>query len=131
LQINNPLVFEPPPPGETPPPPKDGTRQPYTDKQLLRDLLEIVTSADFPHEGLSFKAEIAALRAALSHLQESFIQAESLEEQLKLTTAINHLTASLARLVRTQEYLKKNQPSPMNQALDRAIQDTLAEWGRT
>jgi hypothetical protein len=72
LQINSPLEFKPPPPEKTPPSPQDGTRPLYTDKQLLRDLLEIVTSADFPQEGLSFKGEIAALREALSHLQESF-----------------------------------------------------------
>ena len=99
---------------------------------MIRDLLEIVTSADFPVPGeLTFKDEISALRAALSHLQESFTQVENLEEQLKLAAAISHLTSSLARLVRTQAYLKKNQPSPINQAIDTAISQVLSEWGRT
>ena len=101
-----------------------------SDQQIFRDLLRFVTSVDFPtNDGLSFQDEIAALRAALQHLQDSFSQFDSLDEQLKLTTAINNLTSSLSRMVRTQELLRVNQPSAMNEALDRAIQDVLAEWG--
>jgi uncharacterized membrane protein YccC len=85
-----------------------------------------------PREGYVnlVSATIFALKEALSRLQESFTHAVDLEQQLKLTTAISHLTSSLARLVRTQEYLRKTQPSVMNQAMERAIQDILAEWGR-
>jgi hypothetical protein len=37
----------------------------------------------------------------------------------------------LRGLVRTQEFLRKNTPSVMNQALDTAIKEVLEEWGWT
>jgi hypothetical protein len=96
-------------------------------KQLVRQLAEITSSPDF--EKPTFQDEIAALRTSLKHLQESFTQVDSLEEQLKLTAAISHLTASLARLVRAQEYLRPHIPSAFNQAVDRALDVVLKEWG--
>ena len=79
---------------------------------------------------LSFHEEIDALRRALQRLQDSFSRVDSLEEQLKLTSAINHTTASLTRLVRAQRYLSANEPSKFNQAVDNAIDAVLKERGR-
>jgi hypothetical protein len=99
---------------------------------MNRDRRNITQSIDIPaSNGLSFKDEISALRAALSHLQESFAQADALDEQLKLSSAISLLTSSLARLVRAQEYINKNQPSALDMAAEAAIQDILKEWGWT
>jgi len=132
LQIDEPLVFKDPSSEDNPQSPNNGDRDSYDDKQMIRDLLKIVLSADFPAQGdLDFKEEITALRTALSHLQKSFSQADALDEQFKLSAAISHLSSSLSKLVRAQEFLRKNQPSAMNQALEAAIQDVLAEWGRT
>jgi hypothetical protein len=77
---------------------------------------------------LSFQDEIVALRSALHCLQESFSKVDSIGEQLKLTSAINHITSSLARLVRTQHFIGANQPSAIDQALDKALTEVLKDW---
>lgn len=132
MSTNNPPNLPPLPSGEQPHPNKEPEDDSYTDEQLLRDLLQIVLSADFPSEGdLSFNSEIVALKESISHLQESFSDVVDLNEQLKLSAAISHLASSLSKLVRAQEFLRKTRPSVMNQAMEAAIQDVLREWGWT
>jgi hypothetical protein len=96
---------------------------------LIRELLlDAASSQGSPTCGeLSFKDEIAALRSALQRLQESFSRVDSIEEQLKLSYAINHTTSSLARLVRTQHQIRACEPSEFNQAADWAINIVLKE----
>ena len=74
--------------------------------------------------------EIDSLRRALQRLVKSFSNTETLEEQFKLSSAINYTTASLVRLIRAQKHLRDHQPNTNEQAVDRAITAVLKEWGR-
>ena len=74
--------------------------------------------------------EIDSLRRALQRLVKSFSNTETLEEQFKLSSAINFTTASLVRLIRAQKHLRDHQPNTNEQAVDRAITAVLKEWGR-
>ncbi|MFC1923645.1 hypothetical protein ACFLY4_10200 [Chloroflexota bacterium] len=74
--------------------------------------------------------EIDSMRHALKRLVESFSKVEALEDQFKLSSAINYTTASLTRLVRAQQILRDHQPNTFDQSLERAINVVLKEWGR-
>ena len=74
--------------------------------------------------------EIDSLRRALQRLVKSFSNADTLDEQFKLSSAINYTTASLVRFIRAQKHLRDHQPNTNEQAVDRAITAVLKEWGR-
>ena len=94
--------------------------------------------AEFPHpvplsgkdEESPFQDEIDSMRRVLKRLVESFSRIESLDEQFKLSSAINYTTASLTRLVRAQQYLRDHQPNTFDQSVKKAINIVLKEWGR-
>ncbi len=118
------------PSGEKLPPPEDETGSSPAPLQLSHELPQDSASSQGSSMSgqLSFRDEIAALRVALQCLQESFSKVDSIAEQLKLSSAINHTTASLTRLVRTQQFIGANQPSAIDQALDKALTEVLKDW---
>lgn len=78
-----------------------------------------------------FAAEIESLRIALQRLQHAFSCVDSIEEQLLLLSAINLTTASIARLVRSQDCLIANNPIEFNRETKAALDVVMKEWSRT
>ncbi|MFL7892767.1 MAG: hypothetical protein ACK2UE_09120 [Anaerolineales bacterium] len=88
----------------------------------------VMNPVDDPPLLSTFNDEIEALRAALHLLQDSFSNAASIHEKLQLASAINHITASLSRLIRAHQLIQAQQPSPLNHAISAALADVLQEW---
>jgi hypothetical protein len=80
-------------------------------------------------EDSPFQDEIDSMRRVLKRLVESFSNVEDLDEQFKLSSAINYTTASLTRLVRAQQILRDHQPNTFDQSVKEAINIVLKEWG--
>ena len=78
-----------------------------------------------------FTDEIDSLQFALQRLQLSFPRVSSIEEQLQLASAINLITASLARMVRTQKYITANRPTEYNRQIQAALEVVMKEWTRS
>ena len=89
-------------------------------------------------DGSPLQEEIDSMRRALKRLVESFSRVEALEDQFKLSSAINYTTASLTKfiphslreLVRAQQILRDHQPNKFDQSVEQAINEVLKEWGR-
>jgi hypothetical protein len=83
-----------------------------------------------------FKDEIDSLQVAcpgylsgaLQRLQLSFPRVASIKEQLKLASAINLITASIARMVRIQKYIASNRPVKYNREIQAALEVVMKEW---
>ena len=78
-----------------------------------------------------FTNEIDSLQFALQRLQLSFPRVSSIDEQLKLASAINMITASIARMVRIQKYIASNRPVKYNRQVQAALDVVMKEWIRT
>jgi hypothetical protein len=78
-----------------------------------------------------FTNEIDSLQFALQRLQLSFPRVSSIEEQLQLASAMNLITASLARMVRTQKYITANRPTEYNRQIQAALDVVMKEWTRS
>jgi len=110
-----------------PPLPEDASRAKQRGEGSF--LSEVASRAKQRGEG-PLQEEIDSMRRALKRLLESFSQVESIDEQYKLSSAINLTTASIFRLVRTQGYFLSNRNTEMNQTIDDVITEILKEWGR-
>ncbi len=82
-------------------------------------------------EAQDFAAEIESLRIALQRLQLAFSCTTTIEEHLKLASAISLITASISRLVRTQNYLASNRLPEFNREIKAALEVVVKECGRT
>ncbi len=82
-------------------------------------------------ETQDFAAEIESLRIALQRLQLAFSCTTTIEEHLKLASAISLITASISRLVRTQNYLASNRLPEFNREIKAALDVVVKECGRT
>ena len=90
-------------------------------------------------EAQPFAAEIESLRIALQRLQHAFSCTTTIEEHLKLASAISLIYslsrilcgASISRLVRTQNYLASNRLPEFNREINAALDVVMKEWGRT
>jgi hypothetical protein len=82
-------------------------------------------------ETQDFAAEIESLRIALQRLQLAFSCTTTIEEHLKLASAISLITSSISRLVRTQNYLASNRPVEFNREMYADLAVVLKEFGRT
>ena len=82
-------------------------------------------------EAQSFAAEIDSLRIALQRLQLAFSCTTTIEEHLKLASAISLITSSISRLVRTQDYLASNRLPGFNREIIAALDVVVKECGRT
>ena len=82
-------------------------------------------------EAPDFAAEIESLRIALQRLQLAFSCTTTIEEHLKLASAISLITASISRLVRTQNYLASNRLPEINREIKAALDVVVKEYGRT
>jgi len=71
------------------------------------------------------------LSGALQRLQLSFPRVSSIDEQLKLASAINMITASIARMVRIQKYIASNRPVKYNRQVQAALDVVMKEWAST
>ncbi len=78
-----------------------------------------------------FAAEIESLRIALQRLQLAFSCTTTIEEHLKLASAISLITASISRLVRTQNYLASNCLPEFNAEIIAALDVVIKEGSRT
>jgi hypothetical protein len=78
-----------------------------------------------------FAAELDSLQFALQRLQLSFPRVTSIDEQLKLASAINLITASIARMVRTQKYIASHRPVEYNREVQAALEVVMKEWAST
>lgn len=87
-------------------------------------------SGEHPGSQLSFTRQVAALRSELDHLLDSFSRADSIQEQLQISSAINLLTSSIARLVRTHQSIQAEQSDPLGPEISAALDEVLKEWGR-
>jgi hypothetical protein len=79
-------------------------------------------------EAQPFAAEIDSLRIALQRLQHAFSCTTTIEEHLKLASAISLITASISRLVRTQNYLASNRVPEFNRETNAALDVVIKEW---
>jgi hypothetical protein len=78
-----------------------------------------------------FAAEIESLRIALQRLQLAFSCTTTIEEHLKLASAISLITSSISRLVRTQNYLASNYLPEFNREISAALAVVMKEVSRT
>ena len=102
---------------------------PKSNSDSASDLDIQLTLAD-PGSPPSLQHEIEVLRSILKWLQDTFTRADSTGERLKLSNSMCLVSASLSKLLRTQDFLLSKVPPAFDQALNEALSDILKEWGR-
>jgi len=109
--------------------------QPRNPDDLRRELYEALHGqADSPGSSASavdtLREAITHLSAVIEQLDGLYQAAESIEDKIKLSSALGVATVRLSTLLRTQKFLSPNSRSEVDEALRQAIYNVNKEWGR-
>ena len=112
--------------------PQPGPRRAET---LRRELIQVLQGQADPSGSSALARDtlreaIAHLSAVIDQLDGLYQAAESLDDKIKLSSALGVATVRLSTLLRTQKYLSPNSRSAVDEALDQAIYNVNKEWGR-
>jgi len=117
--------------GEDLSPPQPGPRRAETlRRELIESLQGQASQPGLASAGDALREAIAHLRAVIDQLDGLYQVAESLDDKIKLSSALGVATVRLSTLLRTQKYLAQDSRSEVDQALHQAIYNVNKEWGR-
>lgn len=75
-------------------------------------------------------AAITHLSSVIEQLENLYRSAESIDDKIKLSSALGIATVRLSTLLRTQKYLALDQSSELYEEIQQAIYTVNKEWGR-